>query len=128
MKSFRRLREFYQLTGTHPSQHNHFINIRILFILTVLSSYFASTFAFFLYDAAEVIELASAFFQSITAIAVILNFIVHFWKTPAALDLIHNFDEFIEKSKFWEMFVFKFTLLDLFQFRIDSSRCQNDVL
>lgn len=79
----------------------------MLFILIVLISYFAATFSYFLYDATDVIELTSTFFQSLTAIAIITNYLVHFWKTPAVLDLIEKFDEFIVISKFGEFLEFK---------------------
>lgn len=101
MKSFQRLCKVYQLTGTYPSQLNqhHSINVRILIILLILTSYFSVTFSFFLFDTPDAMELANIFFQSISAIAYTVNFLVHFWKTPAVLDLIEKFDEFIAMSK-----------------------------
>lgn len=89
------------MTGTYPSQNDqhHPFNARTLTILTVLILFFAATFSYFLFNATDVIELASIFFQCISAIGLFANFSVHFWKTAPALDLIGKFEAFIEMSK-----------------------------
>lgn len=101
------LRGLYKLTGTDSLlNQNSSLNARNLFILFTNALLVASFSAYILCDASTVEELCSSFFNWLTALAIIMNFLIHSWKTPVVLDLFRQFEEFIEISKLVEFIKF----------------------
>lgn len=106
MKSFKFARKYYQTLGiyspTSSSQHNQKASINsqnLLFFISEISM-FISTAGYFLFKATTFFERAETFYVSLTELICVFNFLNQFWQMSKILDLIQQFEDFIEKSEF----------------------------
>lgn len=61
---------------------------------------FISTAGYFLFKATTFFERAETFYVSLTELICVFNFLNQFWQMSKILDLIQQFEDFIEKSEF----------------------------
>lgn len=101
MKIFQSLQAFYAVLDIYPTQsekrasfnfHNVFIplNFLVLFIFQI---------GFFLFKAKDIVEHAETFYSSLSILGCNAIFVTKFWEMPYILELIGNFERFVEKSE-----------------------------
>lgn len=106
MKLFQSLQTFYHSLGIHPSQSEKrpSFNFHNLFIPANFLVFFIFQIAFFLLKAETIVERSETFYSSLTIFGCNVIFIINFWKMPHIVQLIGNFEKFIEKSEYCERF------------------------
>lgn len=101
IKLFQFAQELFQMLGIRLPKQNEILsfrsrNIFFLFCYTQLS---ISMAAFFLFEANTMLEYGSSFFMSLTQFCIAMDYLVLMWRFPNILELIADFEDFIEKSK-----------------------------
>lgn len=108
MALFQTVQKIYKTMAIHPSlsQPNRFcsLNVKIqIFLIIVLQTLFAST-AFLLFKANTIQALADSFYVSLTHAFCLIYIIIKIWKVADILQLIDQYEQFIQKRKFFYFF------------------------
>lgn len=98
VKLFAVLRDFYRMMGLSPPQTNSLNSKNLFFFLSSTTGFF-SIVAFFLFKANSVQEYVNSFHTSVTTLLFLLYFTAIARQMTNATQLIQQFEEFIEKSK-----------------------------
>lgn len=101
IKLFQLVQKLYQMLGIQRPQKNEAIafNSRNLFFLFCYTQLCGSMMAFFLLRASTMLEYGSSFFMFITQFYITVDFLILMLRISKILDLITEFENFIEKSK-----------------------------
>lgn len=102
VKIFQSLRKFYEMAGYYPSQssnQNPQFNVKNLFMLISIIQFFTASIAFFLFAATSINEHADCLYICSTCGASTIHILTHIYKIGQILQLIENFEKFIEKSE-----------------------------
>lgn len=101
MKSFKSLRQFYEISGILPPQTNQkcLLNAKNLFYLISMLQYMLSTASFSLFKTGSMAEYGKSFYGYITVLIYSPNFLITIYKSADIFMLFERFDKFIEKSK-----------------------------
>lgn len=103
MRLFQNVEKMYQVTGIQKaklleSTSISSLNWKICLVLMSQMLLFSSTAAFLLFKANSVAEYGAAFSGGVMIFANVLYFILNIWKMPRTMELIAEFEDFVEKS------------------------------
>lgn len=120
MKSFQFARKCYQTLGIYPPNQNALINSRNLLLFISEISMFISTAGFLLFKATTLFERGETFYVSLSELACVSNFLNLFWHMSTILDLIEEYEGYIEKSKleYFKKFVIEISNIEISVFEI----------
>lgn len=98
---FHSLRQLYQRLNMYSPETNrtHPFSWKIVFAVSSILILFITSVAFFLWEAETLDEYGTSFYSSVTQLSTAFYFIVVVWRMPTILNLLKNFDEFIESSE-----------------------------
>lgn len=101
VKLFQLVQKIYKMMGICPPQpdQKHSFNSRILVVLFIVSQFLFSSVAFLLFQASSIQNRADSFYFSLSIANCGVYIIVSHWKIPKILNLIENFEKFVEQSK-----------------------------
>lgn len=101
IKLFQFNKKLYEMLGVYPHQNNEKIlfNSRNLFILFCCAQFCISMAAFFIFKAKTMQEYNISIYMSLTQFYIMINFLLLMWQISNILNLITDFEEFIEKSE-----------------------------
>lgn len=101
IKLFQFLQKSYKTLGICPSQDHEGLafNTRNVIFLFCYAQMFLSVLAFFIFKADTMLEYGNSFFMFETQFYIAMDFLVLMWRITNILELIEEFEEFIEKSK-----------------------------
>lgn len=104
---FQSVQEYYQTLGILPnSQSNRKFSVTFPKLIPIffLSMSCISSSAFLLFEAKTTSEYGGAFYAFISELCILYIFFVQVWQMPNTLQLVANFEKFIEKSKYHEAY------------------------
>lgn len=103
IKLFQSLRQFYEIRGFYPSQlpnQSSQFNAKNLSMLFSIIQYFSALIAVFLFTTTtSITEHADSLYMCLTCGACTTHVLTHIYKIGQILQLIENFEKFIEKSE-----------------------------
>lgn len=101
MKSFRSLREFYQVSGVLPPQPNQkcMLNAKNVLFLTGMLQYVVWGTPFLLFKPASVTDYGKAIYGITSMLVFSLNFLITINSSADIFKLIDKFENFMERSK-----------------------------
>lgn len=104
MALFQSVQKCYQTLGIYARLQSNRnapkLNWKNLFFLTCYSMMFISSVAYILFEAKMIGEIADSIFMCLTSLTCAVYFVSSIYKIPKILDLIGEFEKFIEKSEF----------------------------
>lgn len=103
MKLFQKLLKFYQMMGIFPphSFKNYKQNLKTCLFVLSFMHFFTSSSTFFLFHANSIRERIESFIETITILVCVIFISICKCKMAETLKIIENFEQFIEKSKYW---------------------------
>lgn len=101
LKFFQLVQNIYRMVGIYPPKLNQhcLLNSKISFFLLMVVQFYISSFAFLLFEANSIREMADSFYVASSELLCITYMIVSLWKISDILDLITKYERFIEKSE-----------------------------
>lgn len=101
IKLFQSFQKFNQILGIHPSQpdQSYSFKPRSAAVLLFLISPFISCTTHFVFKAETLAEYAQSFIMSTTGLCISIDFVSMCLEMRNILQLIENYEGFIEKSK-----------------------------
>lgn len=104
IKLFQSTIVYYKALGICPTKPNQIFSFdhRSICILLTLLVDFLSTATFFFFKAETYQEYSDSFYVSSSAFNFIVCFAINFWKMSNILKLIEKYEEFYQKSKFYD--------------------------
>lgn len=102
IKLFQSVQNSYKTLGIYSPNSNQIFsfNLKKLFFLLGLIVTFVSRFGYFLFEAKFVEENGfKSFYQSISVLIALGDFLLSIWQMPEILQLIEMYDAFIRKSE-----------------------------
>lgn len=102
MLHFYSLRECYRRVGIVPKQSHRSspFNSKNLFILMGLFLMFISSLAYLLFEAKSIGKSADSIYMVLSSFVCVIIFLISIWKISTILELIEDYERFIEKSTF----------------------------
>lgn len=104
MALFQTVQKVYKTMGIIPSpaQSNRFcwLNAKIYVRLIIIIQLIIATAAFFLLKANTIQSLADSFYVSLTHVFCLIYILINIWKITDILQLINQYEKFIQKRKF----------------------------
>lgn len=104
MALFQTAQKVYKTMGIIPSpaQSNRFcwLNAKIYVRLIIIIQLIIATAAFFLLKANTIQSLADSFYVSLTHVFCLIYILINIWKITDILQLINQYEKFIQKRKF----------------------------
>lgn len=125
IKLFQFLRKFYEMAGFYPSQslsQNPSFNAKSIFFLFSLVQFLAASIAFFMFAVSSINERADCLYLGLTSAACTIHVLMHIYKITQILQLIVNFEKFIEKSNLKIKFFGENVLLLLISLKLMNFR------
>lgn len=101
IKLFQFIQKLYKTLGIGSNQQNGKVsfNSRNSLALFCFIQLFISTAAFFVFKAKSTQEYYAAFFMALTQFYLALDLLALMWQIPNVLNLITDYEQFIEKSE-----------------------------
>lgn len=98
---FHSLWHSYRILGLYSPKTNqsHLFNWKVIFSLSFMVLMFMTSFAFFLWEAETLDDYGTSFYESLAEVSSVHNFMMNVWRTPLIIELVKNFEDFIESSK-----------------------------
>lgn len=97
---FQSIQKYYQLLGIYPTLLNNKCspNARNLMVLFCYVQYGISALAFFVMEAESVLEYGISFYTYISMLYCVYYFLILYKQMPKILQLIEQFEQFMDKS------------------------------
>lgn len=101
IKLFQIVQKTYQILGIHPPEANKTFafNSRNLFFIFCYTQACVTMGGYFLFRAELMLEYVSTLFMTLSALFVLINYLLVMWRIGNILELIAKLDKFIEQSK-----------------------------
>lgn len=107
MKLFQAIQNYFAIVGINsPQQKQKFPdNKKALIILMLLIINYLFVCVFLFRKAKNFEEIANTFYNAVTIIVIIIDHVIHIWKSDALFKFIEIFEKFIQKSEYKQLSV-----------------------